>query len=998
MTQQAHPSGMMRQKTRPPGLPTMTVRRPRLDALYDAILADRDTIVVFAGAGSGKTVQTQLYAEGAGLPMAWLTLDRYDRSPSRMISYLARSIAPFAPGAEEIAERALADLPADEVAVMLAEAIEGTQPFLLVLDQLEWIEDSPSSCDALQAFLEFRPQDARAILMARTEVQFSIGRWVLQGRAGRVDDGTLALTSDEARELSGAMGVGAEESDALLRSSGGWLAGFAFDSVLIDGAAASSDFSAYLTVEVLDRMSPAERAFFLDVSVLDAVGLTAAEAVHGSGARAVWASVRAMHLPMTVTAEQELVFHPCFRDFLIDRLETEHPGRRSELQIRHAELLTRDGDAEHGVELLLAEGLMDAAADLAGVASASVLGRGDSDAVLRWVQALGQDRVRQRPALSGAMLRALVGARRTEAARELALELDSAGLLRDVISADQSVVSHIVWSLLWHPAEARDILQRYDYHGAAAEARFAIDVVSGEDAVSPPGAGSWSDNDRLVSWALMLQGRVGALVDMLPLPDHWPPSSPFTTPHPIMGLLWQGDIARAHELLAEVPEETRQRIHPVLWLFLDTWMHIVEKRPADALSAAERGVVLCRRMSDGMRPVFQVLQGAALLALGRVEDAERELDLALATTRLLELRAYSEWADTFRAIAILRRGNVESARATLREVVAAMQRSNRRMLLPLAAAALAECDRLVGDEPAAQLAATLAGSAADETQGRWLFAFLGDILPSTATPAAVTPAITTEPREWAETRLVASDVVISDVRIQPFGATPDIIVDGVPMGVRRLKVLELAALLCLHPSGVSRESMQLRLFPESDRGKSGNYFRQIVHNMRSATTLTLSRAANGNVGWDERLRVVSDDVEFEQRVHELSAEEPEDGMQARAELLALAPAAYLVRSDLEWADERRYTIDSLREELASDLAMLALKAGEWDLVRSSAELALAINPYSEAVHRALIEAELAAGRGAAAKAAARRLAQTLDALGQDPDDRTAQVMRRAVVR
>ena len=99
-------SVLVRQKMVPPGLPAGVVSRPRLNRLYTDLLEQHETLAVFAVAGSGKTVQAQLFAMEEGWALAWLTLDRGDQSTSRMLSYLAATLEPHVPSAPQVLDAA----------------------------------------------------------------------------------------------------------------------------------------------------------------------------------------------------------------------------------------------------------------------------------------------------------------------------------------------------------------------------------------------------------------------------------------------------------------------------------------------------------------------------------------------------------------------------------------------------------------------------------------------------------------------------------------------------------------------------------------------------------------------------------------------------------------------------------------------------------------------------------------------------------------------------
>src|SRR3954447_21187947 len=85
-------SVLVRHKIVPPGLPAAAISRPRLTRMYADLLEEHEALAVFAAAGSGKTVQAQLFALSERWPIAWLTLDRGDHSTSRMLSYLAAAL------------------------------------------------------------------------------------------------------------------------------------------------------------------------------------------------------------------------------------------------------------------------------------------------------------------------------------------------------------------------------------------------------------------------------------------------------------------------------------------------------------------------------------------------------------------------------------------------------------------------------------------------------------------------------------------------------------------------------------------------------------------------------------------------------------------------------------------------------------------------------------------------------------------------------------------
>jgi len=64
-------------------------------------------VEIVAAPGSGKTVQAQLYAASCGRAVAWLTMDRSDRSASGLVFDLATALGSLAGDAAAAMRRTL---------------------------------------------------------------------------------------------------------------------------------------------------------------------------------------------------------------------------------------------------------------------------------------------------------------------------------------------------------------------------------------------------------------------------------------------------------------------------------------------------------------------------------------------------------------------------------------------------------------------------------------------------------------------------------------------------------------------------------------------------------------------------------------------------------------------------------------------------------------------------------------------------------------------------
>src|SRR6185436_116856 len=104
-----------------------------------------------------------------------------------------------------------------------------------------------------------------------------------------------------------------------------------------------------------------------------------------------------------------------------------------------------------------------------------------------------------------------------------------------------------------------------------------------------------------------------------------------------------------------------------------------------------------------------------------------------------------------------------------------------------------------------------------------------------------------------------------------------------------------------HPGGISRTELQLRLFPDVDRRRGGNHFRQVVFKLRELTGLSPVRPDASMVAWTPGA-VTSDAVLFEQLVESAKGLPPAEARPLLKQALDLVTGTFLAGSDLQWVD------------------------------------------------------------------------------------------------
>jgi DNA-binding SARP family transcriptional activator len=975
---------MIDHRTRAPGLPQGVTKRPRLDQLFASFLEDHQAIAVVGAAGSGKTVQAQLFAAGWGAPTAWLTLDERDRSGTRLLSDLELTLTPCAPDARDLVEHSLrAGYDSEEVAVLLAEATYDQQ-LLVVLDDSEAIFDEGEAAEVVAAFVSHLGPSVRVLMLSRQELPPAVARLAIDGRIAKVTDRDLKLTRSEAAAVLAARGHDVSVDEAL-EVTGGWLTGIVFwpgESAVGRGI---EDLTAFLCHEVLDRLGEADQRFLLDTSILRSVSPQAAVAVSGDDIGPVWRLLVDHPLPATTTGDGSLVYHPAFRSFLLEQLKARDPARLVSLQHSYAAYLMGSAQYEEATEQYLALGDLDAATASAELSLEAMCERADWPAILRWLEALGEERIRWRPRLLAARLRALHGSRRYDETRRLIREGEQRGWFRLATDADPDLLGATVWVVQNEPAEAMRLLDTYRGNYRADAARFMIAACSGVEPAVPPRGAGWANMEHLIRWGLLLQGRVGELTRSVD-PEAEGPIIDTTI---LMAMISKGDLDEADRAWDRVPEQIRDRAQT---LFARSWLLHAHGDNIGALALVTAALAESRLSGFGLDTVYMVFSARILQCLGRFDEASHVLTNVMPTIQSQGKRFLIEWVQTLIGFDHLERGELRRAELVLREAITAMRRSGRLLFLPMAGLYLSEVQAHLGDLEASTAAAALALDTAERTGAfHWVTAALAEVPEVAARQAsaggptsrwkrmAPQPSATTSRAGQAEPGTVS-------LELQPFGAHPDLLLDGTPLHIGRLKVIELVAYTALHPGGSGRLELLGQLFPDVDPSRGANHFRQIAHKLQRFTGIRLIRAEGGAIRWPDYVRLESADMRFEQLVNAGIAAPPAKRLDCLRAALAVINGEYLEKSDLLWAEQRRNQIRVCREDALRQAISLSTDLGDYDGARELAELLLQLSSLSQEAFRVLFEVEQVIGTEASAMAVYRRAARAFEDTALSPEE------------
>jgi LuxR family transcriptional regulator, maltose regulon positive regulatory protein len=271
-------------KTVVPELPAEFTPRPALRQQLDAA-TPAQVIVVSAPAGSGKTLLLADWVrQQGGLETAWISLDADDNDPRRLWSGVLSALLAFSSPSRGVRLQRVAAMAqraeVDDLVEALADALDDPgAPVRVVLDDVHELTGREVLRD-LTRLIRRNPAGLRLVLASRTDPPISVPRLRLEGRLHELRADVLRFTPADTAAMLSATGLDltAAQVAVLHTRTEGWAAGLRLAALALrrtdDVSAFLTSFSGdersvaeYLTVEILDGMSPETQDFLRTVSV-----------------------------------------------------------------------------------------------------------------------------------------------------------------------------------------------------------------------------------------------------------------------------------------------------------------------------------------------------------------------------------------------------------------------------------------------------------------------------------------------------------------------------------------------------------------------------------------------------------------------------------------------------------------------------------------------------------------------------------------------------------
>ncbi len=269
---------LLQTKTSIPPARQNRVERPRLIEQINAGMKRAFTLVL-APAGFGKTTLIAEWARTADMPVAWLSLERSERTSERFFSYFIHALQQVSPQVGQTAQAMLTSgqaMAEDAILFSLLNDLnEIKEDFAVILDDYHVLDGSEVNA-ILQSLLDYLPVQVHLAITTRTTPEFSLARLRARDQMVEINAADLRFTESEVRDFLEQMGapLPPEQISHLNQSTEGWAVGLQLAGLTLarqpfdwNIPAGQTHIFDYLAEEVLRRENP-EVQEFLKVSAL----------------------------------------------------------------------------------------------------------------------------------------------------------------------------------------------------------------------------------------------------------------------------------------------------------------------------------------------------------------------------------------------------------------------------------------------------------------------------------------------------------------------------------------------------------------------------------------------------------------------------------------------------------------------------------------------------------------------------------------------------------
>ena len=384
--------------------------------------------VVSAPAGWGKTTAVLQWRQriGSARPFSWVTLDADDSDPARFWACVVHAVDRALPGSIAAAV-GLIDAGRTHIEHLVVPSLvngiaDSGKPLVLVLDDYQAVQSTQVNRQ-LDLFVQLLPTTVHIAIISRAQPTLDLARLRVQGELTELTTEDLRFSPSEAASLLvdvAGLRLQADDVHALQQRTEGWAAALQLAALSLrvrrgqDAASAIRGFTGrhehlvdYLGAEVLSGLEDDVQSFLVQTSILNRMSPRLCDAVTGrdDSARMLERVERGnLFVVRLDEGRRWFRYHRLFADVLRLRLASSPPGEVNELHRRAAAWYDEEGSATDAVRHSLLAHDHDAAQAIVSRHWNSWYNLGRLATVGGWLDALGDERVRQDAWLSAARL------------------------------------------------------------------------------------------------------------------------------------------------------------------------------------------------------------------------------------------------------------------------------------------------------------------------------------------------------------------------------------------------------------------------------------------------------------------------------------------------------------------------------------------------------------------------------------------------------------------
>jgi DNA-binding SARP family transcriptional activator len=895
-------------------------------------IAGRSLVQVVAPAGSGKTTAVVQAAGTVDRSLAWLTLDRWHRSPGRLLDELVAALQPVVPRLARALEGDAESAPPQLAAAV--GAFVRRQHALLVLDDCHMLDDSPEAVAVLASLVRRAVPGLHVVLIGRTALPLPGLDLETLAPDVTIGDEFLRATAEEAEEILRAKGAAVEVEEAM-EATNGWVAGLVFETWRARGDGPGNDdpLRDYLGREVFPRLGGQAVEALVAASVFGRVDASRAQALGVDDPRSWLSSLRGAGLPAVwATGGASMRLHPRIRELLRAQLDT-GPAERRHLALQAAAgAYEREGNLERALDLSLQAGDTPTAERLLPEVIGEIVERQDIGLAEHYLASVSRDPESAQVVLARQIL-ASFKVSGSEADRVLSSLLGDdrlASVLAEEPRCGPFACNHL--AVDGQLDQAIRVLDALPPGRSADVARFILSLAR-DDPASPIPPFQDDVLDSIIARALYMRGRLAELQEGS---TAWAVSSGT----PVL-------LSASRERSVSLPAG-----------FLQSRVEFSDAILARDLATAQSAIR--QLVPDGRGPEQMRLLWEAELAV-RLEHDPTHARTALSTLQTSGFTApyYRELAASWEGAAALLADEPQRAAMVLREAVASMRRGDRSLALARALVYLAEAEWRLGNEEVSDRATDDAYEVA-RRQGslRELMLSLADF------PGVLSRRLDADPAvdgPWhslgraliADSRSAGALVVPPvAVHVREFGE-PALLVDGREVRPKIRKSIELLSYLLVSTGReVSRGEVLTALWNGRDDDSTRAYLRQALRHLREVLPAGVAVEARGDVLVLEGA-LTCESLELDALLTEAARDPGAGRLGYLLEALELVGRGLFLHgsSDVTWIDDRRTQIASIRSDARLDAAELLLGADRHLRALALVNDALDADPLSERAWR-----------------------------------------------